>query len=117
MWKDGSSTKDIQSKLFEDNDITLRRARLIARDQIGKLNAEITEKRHKELGVTEYIWDAAMDERTRGNPTGLYPNAKYSHWDREGKVFKYSDPPEDGPPGYSYQCRCVAIPKLPEELD
>lgn len=86
------------------------RARLIARDQIGKLNGELSEKRQKSIGMTRYRWRTALDERVRGREDGLYPNAVPSHWAREGKVFSWDKPPEGGHPGEAIQCRCYAEP-------
>ena len=114
MWTNGRSTADIKDALWERYDITERRAKVIARDQIGKINQQVTEKRHRELKITKYRWSTSKDERVRGDPSGLYPDAKYSHYDREGEVFSYDDPPEDGHPGTPIQCRCVAIPIIPE---
>jgi SPP1 gp7 family putative phage head morphogenesis protein len=114
MWTNGRSTADIKDALWERYDITERRAKVIARDQIGKINQQITEKRHRELKITKYRWSTSQDERVRGNPSGLYPDAKYSHFDREGQIFSYDDPPEDGHAGYAIQCRCIAIPIIPE---
>lgn len=104
------------------------RAELIARDQVGKLNGDITKKRMQEIGADIYIWNTAMDERVRGRPGGRWEKSKISHWDMEGKLCKwsdnsvYADNPGDGKiewkkrtdrmtksiPGYEYQCRCTA---------
>jgi len=92
--------------------IDLRRARLIARDQTNKLNGQLMHKRQTDVGVTEYIWRTSMDERVRGDPGGLYPDAYPSHYDREGRRYKWSEPPEDGHPGEAIQCRCTAEPDL-----
>lgn len=78
---------------------TKNRARLIASDQVGKLNGELTELRQTNLGVESYTWRTSLDERVR--PT---------HDDREGKVYKWTDPPPDGNPGESIRCRCYASP-------
>lgn len=88
--------------------VSKSKANLLARDQTNKLNGEFTALRQTSIGVEEYIWRNSGDERVRGNPDGLYPNAIPSHWDREGKKYKWSDPPEGGHPGEDYQCRCYA---------
>lgn len=84
------------------------RTELIARDQIGKINGELTRQRQTDIGVESYIWRTAADERVRGTPGGKYPNAKPSHFNREGKVFLWTKPPEGGHPGEAIQCRCYA---------
>ncbi|WP_448510336.1 phage head morphogenesis protein [Immundisolibacter sp.] len=88
-------------------DGTIRsRARLIARDQVNKLNGQLTELRQNELGITRYIWRTMGDERVRD-----------SHRSKDGKVFEWSDPPPDtGNPGEDIQCRCYAEPILSDLL-
>jgi SPP1 gp7 family putative phage head morphogenesis protein len=98
-----SMTRDIQERFG----ITRRRAKLIARDQTSKLNASLTKLRQQELGVEEYIWQTAGDERVR--PT---------HRAHDGKKFRWDDPPKDtGNPGTDINCRCVAVPVLEGLLD
>ena len=106
------SWSDLESGRFRKAET---RARLIARDQIGKLNGELTMNRQTALGITEYTWRTSMDERVRGNPSGLYPKSDPSHYDREGKVYKWASPPEGGHPGEAIQCRCWAEPIFDEE--
>jgi len=49
----------------------------------------LNRNRQEDLGVMGYDWRNVGDERVRGNPVGLYKNAKYDHWHREGKGFKW----------------------------
>ena len=104
----GQSYRDMTKDIQKATGISQRRARLIARDQIGSLNASVTHQRDKELGVESYVWRNAGDRKVRGNPSGLYPKSRYDHWEREGKVFRYDKPPADGNPGEAIQCRCYA---------
>ena len=103
---------DIQKRL----DIGKRRARLIARDQVASLNANLTKERQGSLGLRRYRWRNSDDERVRGNPDGRYPDAVPSHWDREGKIFSWDSPPSDGHPGEPILCRCWAEAVL-EDID
>ncbi len=89
-----------------------KRAAVIARDQVAKFNGNLNRIRQQQVGVTEYIWWTVQDERVRGNPSGRYPNARLSHWDRHGKKFAYADPPSDGNPGEPIMCRCIARPVI-----
>lgn len=82
-----------------------RRARLIARDQVGKLNGELTRARHEALGAKRYRWRTSLDERVRED-----------HQLREGVVFSWDAPPFDGHPGEPINCRCTAEPMF-EELE
>lgn len=60
--------------------ISKKRAKLIARDQINKLNADLTRHRHLMLGIDNYKWSTAKDERVRT-----------SHEVLEGKICSYID--------------------------
>lgn len=88
-------------KDFEDRfGVSESRARLLARDQVGKFNGELTQVRQSKLGITSYVWRTSQDERVRD-----------SHKAKEGLTFKWSDAPADtGHPGADYQCRCTASP-------
>lgn len=97
---------DIAKSIRELSGVTERRAKFIARDQVAKLNSQITTKRMEALGIKKYIWRTSKDERVRGRPGGLYPNARPSHWAREGKIFRIDKPPAGGHPGEDYGCRC-----------
>jgi SPP1 gp7 family putative phage head morphogenesis protein len=104
----GSTLKQLQSQIRDEFDITDRRAKLIARDQVGKLNGQLTELRQEEIGVTEYVWRGILDARERPE-----------HVAREGKEFSWKNPPDDGHPGEPINCRCTAEPVLPswEEME
>ena len=106
---DGTRVEEIAKSIREMGDVTRSRAELIARDQVLKLNAEVTEKRHKAAGVAEYVWRSSKDERVRK-----------AHKDLDGTRHAYDDPPvvdyrtgRRGHPGEDFQCRCVAEPIIP----
>ncbi len=113
----GLRPEDYAEDLQKRFDVTESRARLIARDQMGKLNGALTQARQTSLGIDRYIWRTAKDERVRGDPAGKYPDAIPSHFALEGLMFSWSDPPEPGHPGDDYQCRCRAEPVFPDDLD
>lgn len=99
----GLRVEDLKAKLLERGNVWESRAELIARDQTLKLNSAITKTRHENAGVSEYVWSSSLDERVRPEHAAL-----------EGQRFSWSAPPEPGHPGEDYQCRCVAIPVIPE---
>jgi SPP1 gp7 family putative phage head morphogenesis protein len=103
--RSGKSTRELVKELQTTFDYGKKRAKLIARDQIGKHNGLLNELRQKNAGVDEYIWSTSKDERVRS-----------THRVREGQTFKWSDPPSDGHPGQSIQCRCSALPVFPENI-
>lgn len=109
----GSSPKELSRQIKAVAGVTDRRAMIIARDQVGKANAELTQYRQTDLGVKDYKWRTAKDERVRGNPGGRFPNAVPSHYAREGKTFSWNDAPSGGHPGMAVLCRCYADPIFP----
>ena len=101
----GQSAKTLAKLMAERGLVAESRARLIARDQIGKLNAAVSASRQQSLGVVSYTWQTALDERVRP-----------AHRARQGEVFNWAEPPSDGHPGEPINCRCVARPIVPEEI-
>lgn len=80
--------------------VTKSRAKLIARDQTSKMNSAFNEARQTSLGIEEYVWQGAADERERA-----------SHRANNGKRFRWDQPPaKTGHPGHDVRCRCVAAP-------
>ena len=82
-------------------DYPLRR---IARDQVNKAIGQFNEIRQTQLGIESYIWSAVLDNRVRPR-----------HAENDGKEFYWnSPPPVTGAPGNQIQCRCVAVPVIPD---
>lgn len=100
--RNGTSLRDMTKQIRETYDLPRKRAELIARDQIGKLNGDLTEYRQTNIGVKKYLWRGVLDERERDE-----------HVEREGQEFEWDKPPPDGHPGKPVRCRCWAEPKLP----
>ena len=102
----GKTNAEIARQIQASYNVSKSRARFIARGQMAKLNAQITQKQQADAGVSEYIWRTVGDGRVRE-----------SHRHLNNRRFKYSDPPVVDPktgrranPGEDYQCRCVALP-------
>lgn len=109
----GESIAVISNVLREKLAMQRRKALLVARAHVAAFNGRITHLRQESIGIKKYVWRNARDERVRGNPAGLYPDAKHNHWEKEGKVFRWDKPPRGtGHPGSDYLCRCYAEPVL-----
>jgi len=108
----GESLVEITATVKDEIAIVDNRAKLIARDQTNKFLGSLTALRQTELGIEQYVWMTSNDERVRGRPGGKYPDARPSHWSRQGKKFSWDKPPSGGHPGFAIQCRCVAVPVL-----
>lgn len=111
---DGKPITTIAKEIQRNYSVTKSHARLIARDQMGKLSSQVTKHQQLSCGVTKYKWRTTGDGRVRE-----------SHRKLNGKIFSWSDPPVVSTkplrrchPGEDYQCRCVAIPVFEfEKLD
>lgn len=101
------------------------RSELIAKDQVGSLNGELTKRRHQEAGINTYNWHTALDELVRGNPGGKYPSAVPSHYAMQGLLLDWDNSsiysgdngatwlPKTGSmehaiPGGAIGCRCTS---------
>jgi SPP1 gp7 family putative phage head morphogenesis protein len=107
-YREGLRVEVLAQELRDRYHVSNSRAELIARDQILKANSSINRHRQKSAGVTQYIWETAGDERVRETHAAL-----------DGSIQSWDTPPEVAPgryehPGGDYQCRCVAIPVIPE---
>lgn len=99
--------RTLTQQIKEEFKIKNERAKVIARDQTNKMNGNLNQIRQTTYGIEEYIWRTSRDNRVVGNPAGFYPRGNKmhgNHYEREGKMYKWNEPPEDGHPGYAIQC-------------
>jgi SPP1 gp7 family putative phage head morphogenesis protein len=101
----GQRIESLAKTIREIGDITERRAALIARDQVSKMNASFNQVRQVGAGIEEYVWSGALDKRERP-----------SHRAMEGTTHRWDSPPDvDGEhvhPGEAIACRCIAAPRF-----
>jgi SPP1 gp7 family putative phage head morphogenesis protein len=98
----GQSIQQAQMKLRETVNVSKKRATLIVRNEIATASATAVQATQTDLGIEEYIWVTAHDDRVRPE-----------HKARDGKTFRWDTPPKDGHPGQPIQCRCVAVAVIP----
>lgn len=103
--REGRRAEDIAADIRSRFEVSKSYAKMLARDQVGKLNGNLTQARQTRLGVTRYIWRTAGDDRVRE-----------THQANDGKTFSWDDPPKTGHPGQDYQCRCFPEPDLSDLL-
>lgn len=102
--RDGLRYEAAAKRIREQLQVSQRRATSLARDQIGTLNAELTEIRQTALGVTRYRWVASHDKRVRP-----------SHRAFDNTIQEWAKPPLDprtgerAHPGKAKKCRCGAV--------
>ncbi len=103
----GARWTTLERELRERAGMTERHARLVARDQAGKLQSAVANDLQRSAGVKRYRWRTARDSRVRD-----------AHRRLEGQVFELDGPgaPGAGPygqpahPGEGIQCRCRREP-------
>lgn len=125
----GAHPTKIAKQLSELTGVTQQRAKIIARDQMAKINSDIMSKRQQQSGISYFKWITSKDRRVSGNPTGEYPTAKIKCYEIAKMdvgfgpgVFKWSAGAKYGGesklyPGRAHiNCRCTASPVFEWEL-
>lgn len=104
----GARAESFHELLQENYGVSKRKAKFLARQETSLLMSKYHETSCANLGITQYRWGGANDERERPDHKAL-----------NGKVFSFTDPPVTDKrtgarnnPGEDYNCRCVAIPIL-----
>lgn len=100
---DGSRFEDLVTIVEDKINVAKNRAELIARDQVSKFMGDLNRVRQQDLGIDKFEWNTLNDEVVRPE-----------HAERQGKIYKWSDPPNGETPGEPVNCRCYATPILPE---
>lgn len=99
--RDGARASDITSEVSTIMGSSLSRAKLIAYDQIGKLNGQLDRLKQTNIGVTHYIWRSSQDEAVRK-----------THKKFNGQRYAWESGSPEGHPGQPVRCRCIADPDL-----
>lgn len=112
----GERSTTLITEIKERGNVVASRAKLIARTETSRVNAQITRLRSEALGSKTYIWSTVIDERTRRDHTVM-----------DGKLCKFDDPTvfsdDDGETwrkrseiggveilaGDIYNCRCTSL--------
>lgn len=115
---------DLRGQIIKSKDITMRRAKLIARDQTNKVFNAITLRRFEQLGITKVKWKHShADKEPRhyhirqwDGQSGLddqHPNGL------DNFVFSIDNPPvidektgQRGYPGDLINCSCMLVPVI-----
>lgn len=113
---------EVAKQVMEKAQTTKRRARLIARDQVSKLNGRLTQMRQEQAGVEKYIWRDSDDTRVRTSHANM--DGKIGRWDDPTVYATVSEPDKFKPrsgieavelhPGQDILCRCFAEPFIQE---
>ena len=101
---DGSRHEDIAAEISRRYEVADSSARLIARDQLAKLTAQVGRERNRDMGIVSWRWRTVGDEAVREE-----------HAVREGNEY-----PQDYDglrPGQDVNCRCYEEPVFDNILD
>lgn len=99
----GQRWEDLADLIEERYGVAESSAKLVARDQVGKLFGDLNRVRQQSLGVTSFVWRTMNDNRVRDEHELL-----------DGKTFSWDDLPAEGQPGEAINCRCFADPIIDE---
>ena len=98
----------VAAEILRTNEVTESRAKLIARTEVARTAASLTEARARRIGSVGYIWRTSKDGAVRE-----------SHKEMEGVYVPWDTPPtlSDGTvthAGCIYNCRCFSEPVIPD---
>ena len=97
-----------------------KHCKLLARDQMGKLNGQISQGQMEEVGLDLYVWSTAYDDRVRDSHAlmeGLlcrWDDASVCSYDNGKTWVSRPGGAVDLHPGQDIQCRCVPLVFYPE---
>lgn len=105
----GARFDEVIPEILRSGQVTIGRAKLIARTETARTSSVLTQVRAEHVGSDAYIWRSAEDEAVRPE-----------HRKLNGHTFKWSDPPIAGTNGMRYHpgqgpnCRCYGEPIIPD---
>lgn len=105
----GLRADEVAAEILRTGKVTRSRAMTIARTETTRTATALTAARATYVGSTHFIWTTAGDS-----------NVRLRHKKLEGKAFEWENPPVAGEngevalPGAIYNCRCVAMPIIPD---
>ena len=109
----GTAMSEVKEEIKVLLNTTDKRAKFIARNEVGNLNGIITMRRQVDCGISVYQWSSSHDERVR--PSHAEMDGKYFYWnsDKVGEIngIKVYPSPKYHP-CMDYNCRCVALPVI-----
>lgn len=108
----------IEKALQDQFGVTQRRAKMIARDQTGKIQGELAERQQRDSGFEYFQWLDSDDSRVRDRHRVIAEKVTaYGPG-----VYRWDNLPlsQDGVPirpGSDYQCRCASRPVSAREVE
>lgn len=112
-FRGGQRASALAPEISKRFNVSRKKAAFIARDQIEKLNSDLTRNRQINLGIPSYIWRTSLDERVRPDHARL--EGTVQSWDKAPVVDSRSG--RRAHPGGDFNCRCTAEPNIEALLD
>ena len=101
----------LEKQFKQIGNISNKRAKMIARDQVGKALENYSSARSKDLGFDYYVWNTSRDERVSKGKGG------HIHLDK--RIYRYDTPSaiidsygNKGHTGQRVNCRCIQTPLI-----
>lgn len=108
--EDGTRAKEIAKEIARSREVSMNRATLIARTEVSRTSALLTQARAEHIGSPGYIWTTSHDSDVRSD-----------HRELDGKMIAWNDPPvadkrtgARAHAGCIYNCRCWANVIVPD---
>jgi len=115
----GTSVSELRDDIIALTGTTKSKAKLIAIDQVQKLNADLEGQRQQNNGLTRYIWRTRQNARVRSKDNS---GGVSDHRGLEGAVIDWNFPPitvltgkragERNSPGQDINCKCWSEPVI-----
>lgn len=108
---DGTRAADIAREIMRSGQVTVARAKLIARTETTRTVTAMVEARSVHVGSDGYVWRTAEDSDVRP-----------LHRRLNGKFIRWNSPPVAGENGERahagaiYNCRCYPEPVIPDQV-
>lgn len=109
--ENASRASEIAKEIMRSGQVTVSRAKLIARTEVSSTASTLTESRARFIGSKGYIWRTSKD-----------PDVRDIHKHLEGEFVRWDDPPISGENGERahagriYNCRCYPEPIIPDSV-
>jgi SPP1 gp7 family putative phage head morphogenesis protein len=106
----GARASELSDMIMRSGEVSKSRANSIARTETGRSHTTFTQARAEHIGSETYTWLTSGDGDVRED-----------HKILNGKVFRWDAPPiadrrtgARAHPGCIYECRCIALPNIPD---
>lgn len=106
--EDGTRAEEVAREIMRTGEVTVSRARLIARTETSRTATVLVQSRAEHVGGEGYIWATSKDGDVR--PSHKKMNGKFVRWDSPPTLDNLT-----GHAGALPNCRCFCIPQIPPD--